>query len=704
MSDPTPDATSTTPNPPQRLFSEQTLVGGAPHDQTPQPSSAPAPTNGVKPPGPPTSPQKSEAASTSTDEGKGNTPSTLAPKKGPHEIRKYYAYRITGTFLLLIAPWIFYGIVVHKTQLILGRSAAEQVANHPRTTTHAVVTLAGLLSTAVTFLFGASVVCVAQKWIATHKPPPADLIAANSDRRLTGTDKKPLRIGYLGRLAKIKGLQPVLAFNSRRARALTILAFLLYTSCNQATAGIAAMFTPQPVSLTTSLTGSEIDFASTDTECIAWYQAHPPPQTCGYNERNGFTFTTCLGENQLFDVIQAGRDNAALVNSSVPSTFPRLNGTRFLGTFPGVLVAGPNGLNEFSTISPGNSKAFAESPSPGISYNYSLPLQGVSLGVSCDYSNETIVAVSADLPFLNWNTSCPPGTDDFLQLFDDAYQTLASNLTMGVWACKQNATDNKPLSYSIYLRGVNSYLPVIGNMTCVVDVALADYEIEYLGAVEYFTTTEGPNLVNATGSSPDVFVGVFDEVIRRGVDVVINSQTGLTGNLVAETMLALGAEFYGLNQTARDERYPQLLSKIFQGMLNYQVSRLASFRACFTTDFAQAGYLRLLYAGLDTTLPQNCLRDVSGVVTYPGIGWSTLNEQFNPAFLAPHSVVLLLTLVLFIAALFMPEPWDSWDPTDPSEVAVAAHQDKLRFITNPVAEDAKDHYLVRKIDQVARAV
>ncbi|TFK65200.1 hypothetical protein BDN72DRAFT_900914 [Pluteus cervinus] len=648
-----------------------TLVGGIPL-QTTQPSSNPAST-----------PAES-VQSRATQSGK---------RPAKREAWWFYVPRISATVLLLLAPWIFYGVVVLKDQLALSRSTAETIARNPRTTTHIVVTLGGLVSTAVTLLFSAAVVCVAQKWISISDTTPNRALTRSKDSALQNFDKYPVRIEYLGRLAQLGSLQPLFALNSRRALAVTALALVVYAIGNQALAGISAVFTPQALNLTTPFTGFEIDLSSTDATCIDWYldPKHAPPQNCGYNPANDLVFTTCLGENQLIDVIQAGRDNAALVNSTVPTTFPRMNSTRFLGPFPGVLMVGPNGLNNFSIVTPNNTEAFSEWPTPGMSYNYSLPLQGISLNVSCDYQNDTALNVSvvsfgdagSGVQFLNWTGPCPTGTSSFLDLSGDSYQTLASNLSMGIWACKQDSADNAPPGYLVYVQGVNDYRPSVGKMTCAVNVALADYEIEYLGNVDYFKTSQGPNITEQNSDAPNVFASVFDEVIRRGVDIGINAQTALTGNLVTEAMLSIGAEYYGLNQTTPDDNYPKIFAAVLQGMLSYQ-----------------AGYLRMIYAGEDIALPQHCFRAINGIVSFTGMGWSIQTGQFDAPFLVAYTVVLLLTLMLYIVALCMPKPWDSWNPTDPTEVCVAAYEQRLVFREQPGAEDAREHYICRPVENV----
>ncbi|TFK73339.1 hypothetical protein BDN72DRAFT_893970 [Pluteus cervinus] len=618
-----------------------------------------------------------DADTTSTSSKRGSIKNWLIKQADKHKTPLFYIPRISATIILLLAPWILYGVVSHHGQLTLGHSAADQIASNSRIVTHVVVTLAGIVASAVTYLFGAALVCVVQKWAS--RPPstvPTNLM-------------RPVRIRYLGQLANIGRLRLIFAYNSWEAVAVSALAVVLYAAGNQLLAGISAMFTPQVVSLTTPLTGSEIDFSATDSTCINWYTnaSQSLTQDCGYTVLNGFMFTTCLGENQLTEVIQAGRDNAVLLNSSAPNTFPRLNGTRFLGSFPGVLVTGPNGMNPFGPVYLDDVLALAGPP--GTVYNYTLPLQGISLDVNCAYKDDTIVGVQV-LPLtdtqgnpaaelLVWNSTCPAGTLPFHNSEGD-YQTFATDKSMGIWACKQNPPNNRSLSYSIYLHGVNDYRQAVGNMTCTVDVALADYEIEYLGAENSFRTNQGPNI---TDGSPNVFTSVFDDVIWSAVGVGTDSQTANAGNLVTEAVLAIGAEYYGLDQTARSETYTMILSNILQGMLSYQ-----------------SGYHRLVLSRGQDILPPDCFRTIAGNVHYLGIGWATHSGQFDSPFLLGYTAVLLLALIMYCLALCMPEPWDSWDPTDPTDVCAAASRGELVF-TKLRGQDGEDAYVTRPLRAAA---
>ncbi|TFK65202.1 hypothetical protein BDN72DRAFT_208752 [Pluteus cervinus] len=604
--------------------------------------------------------QEEDASTPTTTTKLGAVINWVLDKAKVHKIPLFYIPRISATVLLLLAPWIFFGVVFHKGQLLLSRSAADQVSNNPRITTHIVVTLSGIVASVVTVLFSSAVVCVVQKLTA---------ISAPTEPTTSISLPRAVRVRYLGRFANVGQLKLIFAFNSRGAIAASALAGVLFLAGNQLVAGISAMFAPQPITLNTTLAGREIDFSATDSACLDWYTSNPPPQNCGYQRVGDFVFTSCLGENQLSDVIQAGRDNAAFPNSSLPTTFPRMDGTHFFGLFPGVLLAGPNGLGPINPVFPDDPMAFAESPTPGRSYNYTLSLQGVSIDVTCSNQSSTIISVvpvANDLigSSLQWSATCPDGSSDILELPGGNYTTPVSGLSMGVWACKQNATNSGSLSYTIYLEGVNTYKPTVGKMSCSVAVALADYSIGYRGDAGYFETIEGPTIISQTSNSPNVFTSVFDEVIRRNAGVIMDGQTVLQGNQVAEAMLAIGAEYYGLDQTTSDNAYTAIMSSVLQAMLNYQ-----------------AGYLRLIYSGADAALLplSQCLRDISGAASYPWVGWSTGSGQFDPAFLAAYTVVLLLSLALYIIALRMEKPYDAWNPTDPTDIGAAGHRNELRF-------------------------
>ena len=113
-----------------RPTSEATMVAAAPNPQPPQSES--------------TQTEKPQRHPTTLDKIKEPVMKWLDKYKRP----VFYISRITGTIILLLAPWIFYHVVLDKGQLALHRKVAEQVANHPRTTTHFVVTISAKIGRA----------------------------------------------------------------------------------------------------------------------------------------------------------------------------------------------------------------------------------------------------------------------------------------------------------------------------------------------------------------------------------------------------------------------------------------------------------------------------------------------------------------------------------------------------------------------------
>lgn len=240
------------------------------------------------------------------------------------------------------------------------------------------------------------------------------------------------------------------------------------------------------------------------------------------------SYTTCLEENQLVDVLDAARGNvrasvtnfqascltffrqilSRLSNNTVSLTYTQLgavNGLHLLGSTRGMLPIGPNGIPAFDTVLPSPfTKAAVDSFLP---YNYSLDLQGITNNVSCSYATDSPVTIG--LPFApityvyQFNGTCPTG-QDFLGT--TAWTTIASANTLGFWACETSTSGD---AYNVYLRGIKNYNASIGNITCTVEPALpAVFKLDYAGSSGVFNSTQ-----KAISTSP----GTSTELVRRAI-------------------------------------------------------------------------------------------------------------------------------------------------------------------------------------------
>ena len=200
-------------------------------------------------------------------------------------------------------------------------------------------------------------------------------------------------------------------------------------------------------------------------------------------------------------------------NDTVSLTFTQLgaaNGLHLLGSTRGMLPIGPNGIPVFDTLLPSPfTKTAADSFLP---YNYSLDLQGIFRDVSCFYEIDSPVNFSLPFPSVSYvyqfNGTCPPG-QDFLGT--PVWTTIASNNTLGFWACQLSTSGDL---YNVYLRGIKKYIASIGNVTCIVGpVQPAVFKLDYTGKSGVFNSTQV-----AISTSP----GTSTELIRRAVGALGN--------------------------------------------------------------------------------------------------------------------------------------------------------------------------------------
>ena len=247
-----------------------------------------------------------------------------------------------------------------------------------------------------------------------------------------------------------------------------------------------------------------------------------------------------------------------------------------------MLPIGPNGIPVFDTLLPSPfTKTAADSFLP---YNYSLDLQGIFRDVSCFYEIDSPVNFSLPFPkatyVYQFSGTCPPG-QDFLGL--TAWSTIASNNSLGFWACELSTSGK---AYSVYLRGIKGYTASIGNITCIVEpVQPAVFKLDYIGKSGVFNTT--PTVIS---TSP----GTSTELVRRAIGALGNVRDWLVSyslqsqfnvlffqivwqaqneeaNLVAESVFTFGIKNFDLPIYVRDDGYLRLYEAMIGGIIDYEV-------------------------------------------------------------------------------------------------------------------------------------
>ena len=222
---------------------------------------------------------------------------------------------LIGIYIMLIWPWIFFGVVWAKKGIQLNNHFANVITNNPHATTYFITLICSIISMIVSALFSLSIVRFAQE-LVTHRPP---------------TEPFTLRMLLAFRRQSLMSMEDAKQIGSKNLKTWghAILLSICVAAFPNLMSSTTSLLTPAPFNRTAALTGTELDFSSTASDCLAFFAAHPISNNCdwqvshseilqdtslmacGYQVYNGMQYTSCLGENQMVDVLEAGRGNVS---------------------------------------------------------------------------------------------------------------------------------------------------------------------------------------------------------------------------------------------------------------------------------------------------------------------------------------------------------------------------------------------------------
>ena len=199
-------------------------------------------------------------------------------------------------------------------------------------------------------------------------------------------------------------------------------------------------------------------------------------------------------------------------------------------------------------------------------YTYTLHQQGITSNVSCSRDSQSPVQVypsdQGPVSTIQFNGTCDGQDDVFPNL--KTFTSLNSNNSLTFWACKSPGTNVS--SYLLYLRGLQNYAESIGNITCTASIQPAIFKVKYdsyLGAFRSHHVIE---------TSPTMFSGFIDLAVGELGTIIADAQTQEL-NLVADSVTALGVNYFGFPADGQQAEYLPLYGAMLQGILEYEVSR-----------------------------------------------------------------------------------------------------------------------------------
>ncbi|KAF9460972.1 hypothetical protein BDZ94DRAFT_1168647 [Collybia nuda] len=571
---------------------------------------------------------------------------------------------IFSIIIMVVWPWVFYGVVKQKDGIVMSPSLTKIVQKHPQDVDYFVTAIASAISFLIGYLFQTSVTKLAQNWMVLKETDVFRLAFFSALRHQNF-------IWSLGTLPSV--------FKSATKLGLVFTVLLYIGTFVLITPGLTALLHPQMIVRHANLTGTEIDFSSSNPDCLDWFNNdNVLLEACGWSVFNGFKYTTCFGENQMVDALESGRNNILSISSNNTESigFTQLDGVHFLGPMKGVMPRGPNGLSAF-----GESLSHWPDTASVIpnSYNYTLHLQGLKNNVNCRYDTQNpIKLISTEPPdrFVSlFDGSCPSGGQVLLNPVFPVFIDKQTNNSLGYWACRTLLPGGSE-TYDLYLRGDGAYANMTGNMTCSVSLAQsAIYPVDYQNRTNLFAVNNASN-PQASTISPALMRGAINTLGH-----IIWGGQQFSANFVAESVITSGVKSYDLEPFDRDDMYLRLYEAMIQGLLDYQLT-----------------YIRLLYSTGSvprTTALNPCTRTVDGTIRYSAMGWSVTDKI--GAYMIPLTLVTGTSLILILIAVFTVHELPTFDPTNPTSLMIASTGEKLHFrmknIRDPEDPTAWEHHL-----------
>lgn len=162
--------------------------------------------------------------------------------------------------LMLIWPWIFFGVVWQLDGLEMQHNAARIASRHTQDVAFFVTTISNGIGLLIGFLFGKAVSRLAQKWVV-HKDST---------------------VAHVSLLTNLKNRSlPTSLFFQRRLLSVFIVVFYMSVFA-LVPGGITALLTPVIFPRHTDINGTELDFGSTNVSCIDWFNNNIIPHTCDW--------------------------------------------------------------------------------------------------------------------------------------------------------------------------------------------------------------------------------------------------------------------------------------------------------------------------------------------------------------------------------------------------------------------------------------
>ncbi len=195
--------------------------------------------------------------------------SVQADREAPVLSRRIYDIRLLILIIIMLVwPIIFFVVVFARKGVQMSNSLAKVVKDHPQGTNYVFTLISNIINTIVGSLFSFAVIRFSQEWIAKTEATVYHVSVITGFR---------YRFWPWG----LKDLRGVFTHN----KWLPVVMLLCLGAFGNVPSSATSLLTPIPYSRTIGLKGKEIDFSTSDANCLQWLNARSISNNCDWQVR-----------------------------------------------------------------------------------------------------------------------------------------------------------------------------------------------------------------------------------------------------------------------------------------------------------------------------------------------------------------------------------------------------------------------------------
>jgi hypothetical protein len=185
---------------------------------------------------------------------------THTTSSDPLSHHTHYSLLLIGILIMLIWPWVFFGVVWQLGGIQMNAHAAKVVTDNPHATNFFVTLIGNIVCLIINILFSLAVIRFGQKWVIENQ---------DQDKQVT-----VFQVSLLSAFRHQTfpwGKDDLRSLLIKTRWLLVFLVIVCIGSFTFVPSATTSLISPIPFNKTADLTGTELDFASTAPDCVNWF-------------------------------------------------------------------------------------------------------------------------------------------------------------------------------------------------------------------------------------------------------------------------------------------------------------------------------------------------------------------------------------------------------------------------------------------------